>query len=165
MKKTAIFAAALAICSAGPFTGPAAAADTQPDNKRIHIIRGANLASYPAASQYFTGNAHVDALFPRGDRLGTSGGHVHFAPKARTHWHTHPAGQLLIVTAGTGRVQQWGQAVQKVVQGDVVWFPAGVKHWHGAAPDKSMSHIAMAEYADGKAVDWMEAVTDEQYNP
>lgn len=168
MRKTIFLAAAFIFFSLGAgmsetMTRQAFAADTQPDNQNIHIIRGADMSSYPAVSEYFTGNAHVDGLFPRGDRLGTSGGYVHFAPGARTNWHTHPAGQLLIITAGSGRVQQWGKPMQEVAQGDVVWFPAGVKHWHGATPNISMSHIAMAEYVDGKAVEWMEAVTDEQY--
>ena len=92
-----------------------------------------------------------------------SGARVIFDPGARTAWHTHPLGQLLIVTAGTGRVQRWGDAVDEIRQGDVVWIPPGQKHWHGAAPNSSMTHIAIMEQLDGKSVDWMEKVSDAQY--
>jgi 4-carboxymuconolactone decarboxylase len=92
-----------------------------------------------------------------------SGARVVFEPGARTDWHTHPLGQVLIVTAGAGRVQRWGDSVDEIRQGDVVWIPAGQKHWHGAAPNASMAHVALTERLDGKAVDWMEAVSDAQY--
>jgi 4-carboxymuconolactone decarboxylase len=88
---------------------------------------------------------------------------VVFDPGARTAWHTHPLGQTLIVTAGTGRVQRWGEPVEEIRQGDVVWIPPGQKHWHGAAPNSSMTHIAITEQLDGKTVDWMEQVSDAQY--
>ena len=86
-----------------------------------------------------------------------------FEPGARTAWHTHPLGQTLVVTFGVGRVQRWGGPVEEIRPGDVVWFPPGEKHWHGAAPDKAMTHIAIHEVLDGKAVDWLEKVTDAQY--
>lgn len=85
-------------------------------------------------------------------------------PGARTAWHTHPLGQTLIVTAGCGRAQRWGGQIEEIRPGDVVWFPPGEKHWHGAAPTTAMSHIAIQEQLDGKAVDWMEQVSDEQYH-
>jgi 4-carboxymuconolactone decarboxylase len=88
---------------------------------------------------------------------------VKFDPGARTAWHTHPLGQTLIVTAGTGRVQRWGDPVDEIRQGDVVWIPPGQKHWHGAAPNSSMTHIAVTEQLDGKTVEWMEKVSDAQY--
>jgi len=88
---------------------------------------------------------------------------VTFEPGARTAWHTHPLGQTLIVTFGCGRAQAEGGSVQEIRPGDVIWFPAGVRHWHGAAPTTAMTHIAIQEQLDGKAVDWMEKVTDEQY--
>ena len=88
---------------------------------------------------------------------------VSFAPGARSAWHTHPRGQLLIVTDGVGRVQQWGGAVEEIRSGDVVWTPPGVKHWHGASPTAAMTHIAIQELVDGKAVEWLEKVTDEEY--
>ncbi len=93
----------------------------------------------------------------------TSGARVTFEPGARTAWHTHPLGQLLIVTAGTGRVQRWGDPVDEIRQGDIVWIPPGQKHWHGAAANSSMTHIGVVEQLDGKAVDWMEKVSDAQY--
>jgi 4-carboxymuconolactone decarboxylase len=92
-----------------------------------------------------------------------SGGRVVFERGARTAWHTHPLGQVLIVTAGTGRVQRWGDAIDEIRQGDVVWIPPGQKHWHGAGPNTSMTHIAILEQLDGKSVEWMEKVTDAQY--
>ncbi|MDR1935234.1 MAG: cupin domain-containing protein [Candidatus Accumulibacter sp.] len=116
------------------------------------------------AEANFTGDVSVDRLFPANDPLSISGGYVSFAPGARTAWHTHPEGQMLIVTAGSGRVRQWGGPLLEIRQGDVVWFPAGVKHWHGAAPDASMTHIALAKIVDGKSSTWMEKVSDEQYN-
>jgi quercetin dioxygenase-like cupin family protein len=91
------------------------------------------------------------------------GATVTFEPGARTGWHTHPLGQTLIVTAGVGRVQQWGGPIQEIRPGDTVWIPPGVKHWHGASPTVGMSHIAFSEALDGKSVDWMEKVSDEQY--
>ena len=94
----------------------------------------------------------------------SSGGFVTFAPGARTAWHSHPAGQILIVTAGTGRVQLWGHPIQEIRAGDVVRIPAGVKHWHGASPHASMTHLGITEVRDGTAVQWMEKVTDEQYS-
>jgi 4-carboxymuconolactone decarboxylase len=93
-----------------------------------------------------------------------SGARVAFEPRARTAWHTHPLGQVLIVTAGTGRVQRWGDPVDEIRQGDVIWIPPGQKHWHGAAPNSSMTHIAIVEQLDGKTVEWMEKVSDAQYD-
>jgi len=113
----------------------------------------------------FTGVARVERLFAAVDPARASGGLVHFEAGARTHWHTHPLGQTLIVTAGVGRVQHWGGPIQEIRQGDVVRIPPNVKHWHGASPDAAMSHIAMSEQLDGKAVEWMEKVDDAQYNP
>ncbi len=115
-------------------------------------------------SKFFTGSAKVEQLFPVKAPSRVSGGIVTFAPGARTAWHTHPLGQVLIVTAGTGRVQMDGGPIQVVHAGDVVIIPAHVKHWHGAAPDASMSHIAIQDNLDGDAVDWLEPVTDQQYN-
>jgi quercetin dioxygenase-like cupin family protein len=111
----------------------------------------------------FTGTVRVDPLFPARDPGRTSGGSVTFEPGARSAWHTHPLGQILIVTAGVGRVQQWDGAVQEIRPGDIVWIPPGVKHWHGAAPTTAMTHFAIQEHLDGKVVDWMEKVSDEQY--
>jgi len=117
----------------------------------------------PAAS--FTGVARVERLFGAVDPARASGGLVHFEAGARTHWHTHPLGQTLIVTAGIGRVQHWDGPIQEIRQGDVVRIPPNVKHWHGASPDAAMSHLAISEPLDGKAVEWMEKVDDAHYNP
>jgi len=114
-------------------------------------------------ADWFTGTVFIDTITsPDGDwNLGAAA--VHFTPGARTAWHTHPLGQTLIVTAGCGWAQREGGPVEELRPGDVVWFPPGEKHWHGAAPTTAMSHIAIQEKLDGKAVEWMEKVTDAQY--
>jgi len=117
----------------------------------------------PGPEQNFTGSVFVDSRFQAAAPARVGGGIVTFAPGARTAWHTHPLGQTLIVTAGVGRVQKWGEPVQEIRPGDVVWIPSGVKHWHGASPTVGMSHIAIAESLDGKSVDWMEKLSNEQY--
>ena len=115
----------------------------------------------PAAS--FTGTVRVTPLFAATESTRASGASVAFDAGARSAWHTHPRGQTLIVTSGVGRVQQWGGAVEEIRPGDVIWTPPGVKHWHGAAPDSAMTHIAIQEHEGGKVVEWMEKVTDAQY--
>jgi 4-carboxymuconolactone decarboxylase len=129
----------------------------------IEVVSSSARSVTPGTAEKFTGQVQVEQLFAaeRGRRL--SGGSVTFKPGARSAWHSHPAGQILIVTAGIGRIQQWGRAIQTIKTGDVVWIPPGVKHWHGAAPKTSMTHIALQEAVDGKAVDWMEHVSDAQY--
>jgi quercetin dioxygenase-like cupin family protein len=127
------------------------------------IQRAGSQPSATGPAERFTGAVRVDPLFPARDPARTSSGSVTFEPGARSAWHTHPLGQILIVTAGVGRVQQWGGAVQEIRPGDVVWIPPAVKHWHGAAPTTAMTHIAIQEHLDGKVVDWMEKVSDEQY--
>lgn len=111
----------------------------------------------------FTGQVVINPLFPATEETRATTGEVTFAPGARTAWHTHPAGQLLIVTSGKGWVQQEGKERQEMVAGDAVWIPAGVKHWHGAADKTAMRQIAVSYMRDGKNVDWLEPVTDEQY--
>ena len=113
--------------------------------------------------EYFTGNVRVDPLFTAPEPSRSSGAYVTFEPCARSNWHTHPLGQTLIVTSGCGLVQSWGVPIRVIRPGDVVWCPPGEKHWHGAMPDTAMTHIAIQEAKDGKVVDWMEPVTDEQY--
>jgi len=133
------------------------------DSQTISITRSGSQPSVEGPAEYFTGSVRVDPLFQPKNLSRTSGALVTFEPNARTAWHTHPFGQILIVTAGSGRVQQWGGQIQDIRQGDVVWIPPGVKHWHGATATTAMTHIAIQEYLDGKAVDWMEKVSDEQY--
>jgi quercetin dioxygenase-like cupin family protein len=111
---------------------------------------------------WFTGTVHIDLQFAAPEPARVQGASVTFEPGARTAWHTHPLGQTLIVTAGCGRAQRWGGPVEEIRPGDVVWFAPGEKHWHGATPTTAMTHIAIQERLDGKAVDWMEKVSEEQ---
>ena len=129
----------------------------------IEISHGDSLHPKKASAEYFTGSVQIQELFPADDPSRTSGGKVTFEPGARSAWHAHPLGQILIVTDGTGWVQQWGGPIEEIRKGDVVRIPAGVKHWHGATPTTAMTHIAIQEQLNGKAVEWMEKVTDEQY--
>jgi quercetin dioxygenase-like cupin family protein len=131
--------------------------------KIMEIKRAGSQPSGKGPSDYFTGTVRVDPLFSAPDPARVSGASVTFEPGARTAWHTHPLGQTLIVMSGCGRVQREGGPVEGIRPGDVVWFSPGEKHWHGAAPTTAMTHIAIAERLDGKVVDWMEKVTDEQY--
>ncbi len=134
------------------------------DAQSLIISRGGSRPVRPAPKQNFTGSAQVEMLFEARDPSHASGGTVTFEPGARTAWHTHPRGQILIVTAGAGRVQRWGDPIEDIRAGDVVRIPAGQKHWHGASPQASMTHIAITEHRDGTTVQWLEAVSDEQYN-
>jgi len=129
----------------------------------MEIIRAGARPSAKGPTDWFTGSVRVDPLFNPHAPERVQGAHVTFEPGARTAWHTHPLGQALIVTSGRGRVQRWGGAVEEVRPGDVVWFAPGEKHWHGAAPETAMTHIAVHEVLDGKAVEWMEQVSDKQY--
>ena len=112
---------------------------------------------------WFTGTVRIDALFQANAPARAIGASVTFEPGARTAWHTHPLGQTLIVTAGCGRAQREGGPIEEIHPGDVIWFAPGEKHWHGAAPTTAMTHIAIQEQLDGKAVEWMEKVSDAQY--
>jgi quercetin dioxygenase-like cupin family protein len=129
----------------------------------LEIKRVGTQASGKGPADWFTGTVRVDPLFQAPDPALVSGASVTFEPGARTAWHTHPLGQTLIVTAGAGCVQLEGGPVQDIYPGDVVWFAPGEKHWHGATSTTAMTHIAIQEKLDGKVVDWMEHVTDEQY--
>jgi len=129
----------------------------------MEIKRVSSQASARGSSEWFTGTVRIDPLFQAPDPALVSGASVTFEPGARTAWHTHPLGQTLIVTAGCGWVQRAGGLVEEIRPGDVVWFPPGEKHWHGATPGTAMTHIAIQEKKDGRNVDWMEQVTDEQY--
>ena len=140
-----------------------AQSQTSKEQETIRITRSGAQPPQSAPADHFTGSARVDSSFQASAPARISGARVTFEPGARTAWHSHPLGQTLIVTAGTGRVQRWGDPVEEIRQGDVVWIPPGQKHWHGAAPNSSMTHIAITEQLDGKTVDWMEKVSDAQY--
>ena len=129
----------------------------------MEIKRAGSQPSGKGPSDWFTGAVRVDPLFQASDPARVAGASVTFEPGARTAWHTHPLGQTLIVTTGCGWVQRDGGAIEEIRPGDVVWFPPGEKHWHGASPTTAMTHIAIQEGLNGKFVDWMEKVTDEQY--
>jgi quercetin dioxygenase-like cupin family protein len=129
----------------------------------MNIRRSGSQPSGKGPAEYFTGTVRIDPLFEAADPGRAIGAAVTFEPGARTAWHTHPLGQTLIVTAGSGLAQHWGGPIEKIQPGDVVSFAPGEKHWHGAGPATTMTHIAIQERLDGKAVDWMEQVSDEQY--
>ncbi|PYS54484.1 MAG: cupin domain-containing protein [Acidobacteria bacterium] len=129
----------------------------------MDISRGGSQPSAKGPVDYFTGAVRIDPLFKTSDPARALGASVTFEPCARTAWHTHPRGQILIVTAGCGLVQSWGGPIEQIRPGDVVWCPPDEKHWHGATPTTAMSHIAITEQVDGKAVEWMEKVSDEEY--
>ena len=129
----------------------------------LEILRQGSQPATKGSPDYFIGSVSVDQRFQRPDPARVGGGIVTFEPGARTAWHTHPLGQTLIVTSGTGWVQREGGPVEEIRPGDVVWIPPGVRHWHGATATTAMSHVAIAEALDGKSVDWMEQVSEEQY--
>lgn len=153
MNKT-IVAATLGVLS----TTPAGA-------QNVEIVANGSTKSAAGSAQYFSGNVAVTPLLPPNESTKANLGLVTFTPGARTAWHTHPAGQLLIVAAGQGWLQQEGQDRKTINAGDVVWIPAGVKHWHGATATSPMSHYAMSYFAGDKNVDWLEQVTDKQFDP
>ena len=131
----------------------------------MDIKRSGSQASNKGPADWFTGTVRIDPLFQAAQPARAVGASVTFEQGARTAWHTHPLGQTLVVTAGAGLAQKWGGPVEEIRPGDVVWFPPGEKHWHGASPTTAMTHIAIQERLDGKVVDWLEHVTDEQYQP
>ena len=152
MRLLAIVIAALSFGVAAP----AVALDVQ-------VQRNGAQPSGKGPAEVFTGAVRVDPMFQMPAPARARGALATFEPGARSAWHTHPLGQILVVTSGLGRVQQWGKPAEEIRPGDVVWIPPGVKHWHGAAPTTAMSHIAIQEALDGKVVDWMEKVGDEEY--
>ena len=129
----------------------------------MEITRIGSQPSAKGPNDWFTGTVRVDAPFQRTTPARVGGATVTFEPGARTAWHTHPLGQTLFITAGCGRAQREGGPIEELRPGDIVWFAPGEKHWHGAAPTTAMTHIAVAEALDGKVVEWMEKVTDDQY--
>ena len=129
----------------------------------MDIKRSGSQPSGKGQADYFTGTVRIDPLFETYEPARAGGLSVTFEPGARTAWHSHPLGQNLIVTAGCGLIQSWGGPVQKIRPGDVIWSAPGEKHWHGAAPTTAMTHISIVEQLNGKSADWMEKVSDEQY--
>jgi quercetin dioxygenase-like cupin family protein len=129
----------------------------------MEIKKSGSQPSAKGPAEWFTGAVRIDPLFQAPDPARAVGASVTFEPGARTAWHTHPLGQTLIVTAGSGLAQSWGGPIEAIRPGDVIWFASGEKHWHGASAVTAMTHIAIQERLDGKAVDWLEQVSDEQY--
>ncbi len=129
----------------------------------MEVKRAGSQPSAKAPADHFTGSVRIDPLFNRDEPARATGAIVTFEPCARTAWHTHPLGQTLVVTYGAGRVQRWGGTVEEIHPGDVVLIAPGEKHWHGASTTTAMTHIAIQEKLDGRNVDWLEKVTDEQY--
>jgi 4-carboxymuconolactone decarboxylase len=142
---------------------PAQASEPRKGSLMLEILRQGSQPPTKGSPDYFIGSVSVDQRFQRPDPARVGGGIVTFEPGARTAWHTHPLGQTLIVTSGTGWVQREGGPVEEIRPGDVVWIPPGVRHWHGATATAAMSHVAITEALDGKSVDWMEQVSAEQY--
>ena len=129
----------------------------------MQITPAGSEPSRQGPNDYFTGVVRIDPLFNAADPARAVGASVTFEPGARTAWHTHPLGQTLIVTSGKGLAQRWGGSVEEIRPGDVIWFPPGEKHWHGATPTTAMTHMAIQERLDGKTVEWLEQVSEEQY--
>lgn len=169
-----LVAAVASVLLLAPPSAPAAQAPAQPATgaprtapagspNQMRVTRAGTQPSQKGPSDRFTGTVRIDPLFQASAPARATGAYVTFEPCARSAWHTHPLGQVLSVTAGVGRVQRWGGPVEEIRAGDVVWTPPGVKHWHGASPTTAMTHLAVQEQLDGKNVEWMEKVTDEQY--
>jgi quercetin dioxygenase-like cupin family protein len=152
-----------ALAATGAAAAQRANVSTQARNATMQIMRNGSRPSAKGPTEYFTGAVRVDPMFQAGDPARVSGGHVTFEPGARSAWHTHPLGQTLIVTSGLGWAQAEGGPIEEIRPGDVICFPPGLKHWHGAAPTTAMTHIAITEFQNGKNVDWLEKVSDEQY--
>lgn len=144
----------VALAGAGAVNAQAAGQD---------IVRSGTQKASAGSPDFFTGKVQVEPVWAVNENVNASGGKVTFEPGARSAWHTHPAGQRLVVLSGSGLTQEWGKPVQQIHAGDVIWCPPGVKHWHGAAPDSAMSHLAVTGVLDGKNVHWMEQVSDAQY--
>ena len=154
----------IAVCAAAPFAGAAGADSVSEPRAAQQISRAGSQASVAGPADYFTGQVRVDPLFPATGENNASGAYVTFEPGARSAWHTHPAGQRLVVTSGVGLTQEWGKPVQEIHPGDVIVCPPGVKHWHGATATSRMTHLAVTGSVEGKSVQWLEKVTDAQYS-
>jgi quercetin dioxygenase-like cupin family protein len=162
MPYTAMLVSLALLVSAGAVAGRVLSAEAHKTSQTISRV--GSQASSKGPAEFFTGHVRIDPLFPAHDAAPFSGAYVTFEPGARSAWHTHPTGQHLIVTAGVGRTQAWGGPVEEIKAGDVIWCPPQVKHWHGASPTIAMTHIAITGIINGKNVEWMEKVSDEQYH-
>lgn len=156
----------IAVCAAIAQTAAASVAEplATAASEGQQITRAGAQASIPGPDEYFTGRVRIDPVWPADKHVNASGALVTFEPGARSAWHIHPAGQRLVVTSGVGLTQEWGKPVQLIRPGDVIHCPPGVKHWHGAAHGTAMTHLAVTPSVDGKNVNWMEKVSDDQYN-
>ena len=159
MRRTAATIASIVLLTAAAAGHAAVSGEA---SQKIHVTRSGQQPSAKGPAEYFTGSVRVDPLFRSGPS-DTSAAYVTFEPRARSAWHTHPLGQILVVTAGFGWIQRWGEPIQEMRAGDVVWIPPHQKHWHGASPGSAMTHIAITSAVGGKNVDWMEQVTEQQY--
>lgn len=160
-----ILATTMLVSLLNPLSAQTVSANTAGSERTLAISRSGTRPPGQGSTENFTGSVKVDYLFTAEEPKRASGAYVTFSPGARTAWHTHPLGQTLIVTAGVGRVQRRGEAIEEIRPGDVVRIPPGVKHWHGAAPNNAVTHLAVQEQKDGKTVAWLEKVSDEQYLP
>ena len=158
-----LLASGTMFAQAGGASASGAAPTVSAQGSQINITRSGSQPSGKGPAENFTGSVRIDPLFRPNAPSRTSGSLVTFEPGARTAWHKHSLGQTLVVTTGAGWVQEWGGEKREIKPGDVVWIPAGVKHWHGATATNGMSHIAISEQLDGKGAEWMEKVSDEQY--
>jgi 4-carboxymuconolactone decarboxylase len=166
MKQSAAVIVSVVVLAGAPLQGEQEGGSAMTTPSAENVIAATRSEAQPARqapAEYLTGSVRVDQQFQASAPGRVSGARVTFEPGARTAWHSHPLGQTLIVTSGVGRVQRWGDPIDEIRSGDVVWIPPGQKHWHGASPTAAMSHIAIAEQLGGTSVDWMEKVTDEQY--
>jgi quercetin dioxygenase-like cupin family protein len=153
-----LFGSAASQAQTGPAQAGASPTSSAQDSHSIKITRSGSQQPSQGSAEHFTGSVAIEPLFSAHDPSRTTGGKVTFQPGARSAWHTHPLGQILIVTDGTGWIQQCGGPIEEIRKGDVIWIPPGLKHWHGATPTTAMTHIAIQESLDGKVVDWMEHV-------
>lgn len=159
MKKAGLTALATAILVGAIFQGETLAQNSG----QQFVYKSGSQASAQGPADYFTGQVRIDPLFPANESCPVSGAYVTFEPGSRSHWHTHPTGQHLVVVSGVGRTGTADGHIEEIKAGDVVWCPPQVKHWHGAAPNTAMTHMALIGVIGGKNVEWMEPVTDEQY--
>lgn len=161
MKKNVLVLALLFFITASFYVAPAQAKSKKESQT---ITKSGSQPSAKGSHDYFTGDVRIDPLFSPKDAADFSGAYVTFEPGARSAWHTHPSGQHLIITYGSGFTQEWDGKSEEIKAGDIIWCPPGIKHWHGASPTAAMTHIAITGNLDGKNVEWLEKVSDEQYN-